>query len=75
MASVSGWFALRPLTAASRSTARSSKALAAKPIDGLRGKGDDLALGQGLHRLVDHVAQVVRVPEINHNGCHSPPTI
>ena len=37
-------------------------------IDSLRGKGDYLAFGQGLDRLVNHVAQVVCVPEINHDG-------
>ena len=40
-------------------------------IDGLRGKGDDLAFDQGLNRLVNHVAQIICVPEINHDGWHS----
>ena len=39
-------------------------------IDGLRGKGHDLAFHQGLDRLVNHVAQVIGVPEINHDGWH-----
>ncbi len=43
-----------------------------QPINGLRGKGHNLAFRQSLYRLVDYVAQVVRVPEIDYNGCHSP---
>ena len=42
-----------------------------QPVNRFGRESDNLALGEGLNRLVDHVAQIVCVSKINHDDWHN----